>query len=59
MATVPKPSGGTRSLAIGAVEDRVVERAVLDVLDPWLTRSCPRGASPTGVVWESKRRSAR
>ncbi|MCW2914731.1 MAG: cas1 [Actinomycetia bacterium] len=32
--TVPKPSGGVRELAIGAVPDRIVERAVLAVLDP-------------------------
>jgi CRISPR-associated protein Cas1 len=32
--TVPKSSGGVRELAIGAVPDRVVERAVLEVLDP-------------------------
>ncbi|KXK58998.1 hypothetical protein AWW66_26575 [Micromonospora rosaria] len=32
--SIPKPDGGIRSLAIGAIEDRIVERAVLDVLDP-------------------------
>lgn len=32
--TIPKSSGGVRKLAIGAVPDRIVERAVLTVLDP-------------------------
>ncbi|MDB4872933.1 MAG: cas1 [Gemmatimonadales bacterium] len=32
--TIAKPSGGVRDLAIGAVPDRIVERAVLAVLDP-------------------------
>lgn len=32
--TIAKPSGGFRELAVGAVADRVVERAVLEVLDP-------------------------
>lgn len=32
--SIRKPAGGTRDLAIGAVRDRVVERAILDVLDP-------------------------
>ncbi|RKN33827.1 reverse transcriptase family protein [Micromonospora musae] len=32
--SIPKPDGGTRALAIGAIEDRIVERALLDVLDP-------------------------
>lgn len=31
---IPKPSGGQRQLGIPALEDRVVERAVLAVLDP-------------------------
>jgi len=31
---VPKPDGGTRPLAILAVEDRIVQRAVLDALEP-------------------------
>lgn len=32
--TIAKPSGGFRELAVGAAGDRVVERAVLEVLDP-------------------------
>lgn len=32
--TIAKPSGGTRELAIGSVPDRIVERAVLSVVDP-------------------------
>jgi CRISP-associated protein Cas1 len=32
--TIPKPVGGFRDLAVGAVDDRVLERAVLEVLDP-------------------------
>jgi Retron-type reverse transcriptase len=32
--TIPKSSGGTRDLAVGAIEDRIVERALLGVLDP-------------------------
>jgi CRISPR-associated protein Cas1 len=32
--TILKSSGGTRALAVGAIEDRIVERAVLNVLDP-------------------------
>ncbi len=32
--SIPKPDGGTRLLAIGSIEDRIVERALLDVLDP-------------------------
>jgi CRISPR-associated protein Cas1 len=31
--TISKPGGGIRELAVGAVEDRIVERAVLAVLD--------------------------
>jgi CRISPR-associated protein Cas1 len=34
--TIPKRSGGTRDLAIGAVPDRIVERAVLDVVTPMI-----------------------
>lgn len=30
---IPNPAGGTRRLAIGAVEDRIVERAALPELD--------------------------
>ncbi|MDT0326993.1 CRISPR-associated endonuclease Cas1 [Nocardiopsis lambiniae] len=33
---VPKSSGGTRLLAIPAVRDRIVERAVLEVVEPFL-----------------------
>ncbi|RKS07015.1 CRISPR-associated protein Cas1 [Nocardiopsis sp. Huas11] len=33
---VPKSSGGTRLLAIPTVRDRIVERAVLEVMDPYL-----------------------
>ncbi|MEY9214314.1 CRISPR-associated endonuclease Cas1 [Thermobifida halotolerans] len=33
---VPKPSGGSRLLAIPAVADRVVERAILEVVEPYL-----------------------
>ncbi|WP_435110442.1 hypothetical protein [Nocardiopsis synnemataformans] len=33
---VPKSSGGTRLLAIPAVRDRIVERAVLEVVEPYL-----------------------
>ncbi|MEU1900660.1 CRISPR-associated endonuclease Cas1 [Nocardiopsis dassonvillei] len=33
---VPKSSGGTRLLAIPAVRDRVVERTVLEVIEPFL-----------------------
>ncbi|MFE6446841.1 hypothetical protein [Nocardiopsis dassonvillei] len=33
---VPKSSGGTRLLAIPAVRDRIVERAVLEVIEPFL-----------------------
>ncbi len=32
--TIAKPTGGTRDLAVGVVEDRIVERAILAVLDP-------------------------
>ena len=32
--TIPKPAGGSRDLAVGAAEDRVLERAILEVLDP-------------------------
>ncbi|WP_017593837.1 reverse transcriptase family protein [Nocardiopsis potens] len=32
----PKPSGGTRLLAVPAVRDRVVERAVLEVVETYL-----------------------
>lgn len=32
--TIPKPTGGTRDLAVGPVDDRIVERAILGVLDP-------------------------
>jgi retron-type reverse transcriptase len=31
---VPKPDGRTRPLAILAVEDRILQRAVLDALEP-------------------------
>ena len=31
---IPKPSGGTRRLGVPALTDRIVERALLDVLDP-------------------------
>ncbi|MFL1376433.1 hypothetical protein [Nocardiopsis protaetiae] len=33
---VPKASGGTRLFAIPAVRDRIVERAVLEVVEPFL-----------------------
>lgn len=33
---VPKPSGGTRLLAIPEVTDRIVERAALEVIDPYV-----------------------
>ncbi|MFF4652617.1 CRISPR-associated endonuclease Cas1 [Streptomyces sp. NPDC001380] len=33
---VPKPSGGTRLLAVPQVADRVVERAVLEVVEPYV-----------------------
>jgi CRISPR-associated protein Cas1 len=32
--TIAKSAGGSRRIAVGAIEDRIVERAVLDVLDP-------------------------
>ena len=31
---IAKPAGGSRSLAIPCVDDRIVERAILEVLDP-------------------------
>lgn len=34
--TIPKPTGGVRRLAVGPVEDRIVERAILGVLDPMI-----------------------
>ncbi len=33
-ASIPKPGGGARTLGIPGLEDRIVERAVLNVLDP-------------------------
>ncbi|MCX5054669.1 MULTISPECIES: hypothetical protein [unclassified Streptomyces] len=33
---IAKRSGGTRLLAVPAVEDRVVERAVMDVVDEYV-----------------------
>jgi CRISPR-associated protein Cas1 len=32
--TIAKSAGGSRRIAVGAIEDRIDERAVLDVLDP-------------------------
>ncbi|GIU84530.1 MAG: hypothetical protein KatS3mg008_1305 [Acidimicrobiales bacterium] len=33
-AAIPKPDGGRRRLGISVLEDRIVERAILEVLDP-------------------------
>jgi CRISPR-associated protein Cas1 len=33
-ATIPKKSGGLRDLAIPTIEDRIVQRALLDLLEP-------------------------
>ena len=34
--TIPKPGGGVRQLGIPTVVDRLVQQAILQVLDPWL-----------------------
>lgn len=56
--TVPKPSGGVRELAIGAVPDRIVEWTVLAVLgplvDPVLSAwsfAFRRGLGVKDVIW--------
>jgi hypothetical protein len=51
---VAKPTGGVRILGVPPLADRIVERALLRVLDPLVDpRLLPWRVSPTAAAWGS------
>ena len=54
---VKKASGGTRELGILTIQDRIVQRAVLDVIEPVFERvflDCSYGFRPNRSVQDAK-----